>query len=109
MTNPQLLARQHDDAIENNDIADKRAMQPRAKTDGGTSVSEVFNDGTVHAARFDSTDGGDRGGVVLRLTLDSLGQAFVPYAVNVDGGVEIHLAGEAEAKLLIAALRSVIG
>lgn len=105
MTNPKLLARQPDDVIENNDIADKRAMQPRAETTDGTSVSEIFAGGTVHAAMFSSTGSEDRDGFVLRLKIDSDGQAFVPYAVNIDGGVEIHVAGATEAKRILAALR----
>lgn len=28
-----------------------------------------------------------------RLKIDSDGQAFVPYAVNIDGGVDIYVAG----------------
>lgn len=112
MTNPQLLAREPDEEIENNDIANKRRMQPRAGTLRVSSVTEIFHggaEGTVHAARFDSVDIEDCGGVVLRLTIDSMGQAFVPYAVNVDGGIEIHLAGATEAKHAIAALKTVIG
>lgn len=111
MSNPKLLARQQDDLIENNDIADKRAMQPRADTADGTSVTEIFSggaEGTVHVAMFSSTDIEDRGGFVLRLKIDSDGQAFVPYAVNIDGGVDIHVAGATEAKKVLAALRTVL-
>lgn len=111
MTNPKLLARQPDDLIEHNDIADKRAMQPRAETTDGTSVTEIFSggaEGALHVAMYNSTDTGDRGGAVLRLKIDSEGQAFLPYAVNIDGGVDIHIAGETEAKKVLAALRAVL-
>lgn len=111
MTTPKLLARQHDDVIENNDIADKRVMQPRADTTEATSVSEIFTGGaggTVHVAMFESKDDEDRGGFVLRLRIASDGQAFVPYAVNIDDGIDIHVAGATEAKKVLAALRTVI-
>ncbi len=111
MTNPSLLARQPDDAMENNDIADKRTMQPRADTVDGNSVTEIFSggvEGTVHVALFRSTDIEDRGGFVLRMKINGDGQAFVPYAVNIDGGVDIHVAGATEAEKVLAALRTVL-
>lgn len=111
MINPQLLARQPDDLIENNDIADKRAMQPRASTTDGSSLTEIFHggaEGTLHVSLHHSTDVEDRGGFVLRLKIDSDGQAFVPYAVNIDGGVDIHVAGETEGKRILAALQAIL-
>jgi hypothetical protein len=111
MTNPQLLARQPDDLIEHNDIADKRAMQPRADTTDGSSVTEIFHggaEGTAHVSLHHSMDTEDRGGFVLRLKIESYGQAFVPYAVNIDGGVDIHVAGETEGKRILAALKAVL-
>lgn len=64
MINPQLFARQPDDLIENNDIADNRAMQPRASTTNGSSVTEIFHggaEGTLHVTLHHSTDVEDRG------------------------------------------------
>jgi hypothetical protein len=111
MMNPKLLAREPDNEIENNDFADKRFNQPRADTTQEASVTKKFYggaEGTVHATRFNSVGVEDRGGVVLRLTIDSMGQAFVPYALNIDGGIEIHLAGATEAEHTIAALNTII-
>ncbi|MEV4780492.1 hypothetical protein [Burkholderia sp. LMU1-1-1.1] len=111
MINPQLLARQPDDLIDGNDIADKRAIKPRANTTGGSSVTEIFHggaEGTAHVSLHHSMDSEDRGGFVLRLKIESDGQAFVPYAVNIDGGVDIHVAGETEGKHILAALKAAL-
>lgn len=111
MKTPQLLARQEEDEFVNNDFADVRARIVQASTTPDAAISEEFHggaEGTLTVERFDSVHDEDRGGVVLRLRIESLGQAFVPYAVNVEGGVEIHVAGATEAKKMMSALRALL-
>lgn len=60
--------------------------------------------GSVTAALHKSIDREDRGGIVLRLRVDDQGCAFLPLAVTTADGVDLHLAGEAEAEALLIAL-----
>lgn len=58
------------------------------------------------AQLFRSSDGFDRGGVVIRIGLRPIsGGGFKPWARMVNSGVELHIAGDAEAEAVISALR----
>lgn len=62
--------------------------------------------GEVTLGIYRSTDITDRGGVVLRITSTCpSGDAFVAHAKAIDGGIELHMAGEAEGHALLDALR----
>lgn len=54
-----------------------------------------------------SCDTGARGGVVI--TIRNPDVDFVPWAVVLPDGVEVHIAGEAEAQAILAALREALG
>lgn len=64
--------------------------------------------GDFHAVLLTSTDCNSRGGCILKITLNEISSSFLPYAKNIDGGVEIHMAGDVEAKGLLAALRALL-
>lgn len=64
--------------------------------------------GEVSVQVFTSTDDEDRGGIVIRLAVHDEGSSFIPAAVATPAGVDIHMAGDAEAASLIRALRGVL-
>ena len=83
----------------------------RAACEVVCSVSIPFEGaaiGEIQAARFDSIDCEDRGGCVLKVTLRNDASSFLPFARNIDGGIEIHVAGDIEAKAFLAALRALL-
>ena len=83
----------------------------RASTSKACDEAVEYCSGAVGVARaevFASTDDEDRGGFVLRLTTEDRGGSFHPTARLVDGGVEVHLAGDAEAEAILRALASAI-
>ncbi|MEZ5975612.1 MAG: hypothetical protein R3F33_15070 [Planctomycetota bacterium] len=47
----------------------------------------------------------DYGGMVLRLEIHNQEASFVPTATVIEDGVDLHIAGEAEAEALIVALQ----
>ena len=95
---PSVIAR-----MQNNELA------PRAETKHVFSKTVPFDEGVrgeVTLDIFRSTDIGDRGGVVLRITSKGpSGDIFVAHAQPIDGGIEVHMAGEAEGRALLDALR----
>lgn len=70
--------------------------------------------GKIQGVLFQSMDDEDRGGIVLRLTLENEGGSFFPFAKmseivnNKVGGIEIHMAGEVEADAFLDVLRSLL-
>lgn len=105
MTNPSILGRQEED--------DETGQKPdaRASTTLVHTVTVPFEAGAVGevtVSAFRSTDDEDRGGVVLRLTLADKASSFVPYAKLIPSGVEVHIAGDVEAKSLIQALKTAL-
>lgn len=83
----------------------------RAACELVSSVSIPFEgsaSGEIQGSRFSSTDSEDRGGCVLKISLENDASSFIPFAKNVDGGIEIHMAGDIEAKSFIAALRALL-
>lgn len=64
--------------------------------------------GEIHAVRLASTDREDRGGCVLKFTLKNAASSFFSFAKNIDDGVELHMAGDIEARAFLAALRALL-
>jgi hypothetical protein len=90
---------------------DDDELSERASTERLATVKTEFTCGSAGAVRIElyrSTDDEDRGGVVLRLTSDGSDGAFLPHAVEIKGGVELHLAGDAEAGCLLFSLQQLL-
>lgn len=101
MTNPRIIGRQE---------YDDRSGD-RATTELVHTVSIPFEAGAVgklDIEAFRSVDNEDRGGLVLRITIQDQGSSFVPYAKNVPSGVELHMAGDIEAESLVHALKTTL-
>ena len=74
-----------------------------------TSASVPFDGAAIGVATvnvFESTGGGDDGGLVFRCTIQNDASAFQPHAVVIEDGVELHLAGGEEATALLLALHN---
>lgn len=100
MSNPGVIGRFNGD--ETNE---------RATTEKVCSIAVPFEGGAVGEVKisvFRSTDVEDRGGIVLRITLDDRASSFQPYSKNINGGVELHMAGDIEAQSLSTALKGAI-
>lgn len=83
----------------------------RAGTVSGPQMSIEFvsgAQGTAKVQTFISLDDEDRGGVILKFEIIDGDCAFIPCATKTKNGVELHFAGEAEAKSLINALKGVL-
>lgn len=101
MDNPKIIGRTED---QNADI--------RAPTKLVHTVIVPFEggaNGELSVSLFRSSDDEDRGGVVLRITLRDEEQSFLPTAQIIEGGVEVHMAGDIEATTLIHALKTALG
>ena len=96
---PPVLGRSTGDAIEN-------AHARSSTVYVGESAVEYVSGatGVARVELFKSTDGEDRGGFVLRVTIIDGGSSFVPTCKALSNGVELHLAGEAEGDALLRAL-----
>lgn len=82
----------------------------RSETKKGVEASVSFEggaSGVASATVFDSTDGLDRGGLVLRLAVENDGSALAPFAVVTESGVDLHLPGDEESRSLLIALQQV--
>lgn len=101
MTNPRILGRQEYD-----DRPDGRAATELVHT--VTIPFEAGAVGKLNIETFRSVDNEDRGGLVLRITIEDQGSSFVPYAENVASGVELHMAGDIEAESLVHALKTTL-
>lgn len=64
--------------------------------------------GTAVVQVFTSEDDEDRGGVMLRFTVKQPDCSFIPALKDIDDGVELHIAGDAEAASFIKALRGIL-
>ena len=103
MSNPKVLGRSFGEKPETADA--------RASTVSGPQISISYISGAigaVHVEVFTSTDDEDRGGIVLRITVEDQASSFVPVAKNIANGVELHLAGDAEGASLVRALRGAL-
>lgn len=84
---------------------------PRAKSQLVHSVSVPFEGGAigeVTVSVFRSTDKEDRGGIVLKITLEDHASSFLPLAKTIPSGVELHMAGDIEAESFINALKTAL-
>src|ERR1035437_439558 len=103
MTPPKILAR-----MPNENTA---AVTVQATTSPSISTAVPYNSGAVgsaHVQLFLSNDHEDRGGYVLRITINDSGSSFAPLARDLPNGVDLHLAGEAEGAALLAALAGLL-
>ena len=101
MQDPKVLGRTLDD-----DSIDERAATKLVNTfsvpyEGG-AVGEI----TVSV--YQSTDDEDRGGIVLRITSTDQASSFISFAKTIDDGIEIHMAGDIEAKSMVQALKTAL-
>ena len=86
-------------------------LHSRAETDLVYSKSVPFARGVrgdVTVDIFRSKDISTRGGVVLRITSRGDPESFIAHAEFIDGGIELHMAGEAESRSLLDVLRTAI-
>lgn len=83
----------------------------RARTRRAVACEVSFTSGACGTAKvtvFDSLDDEDRGGCVIRLEMGDGDGAFCPVATDRRHGVDIHLAGDAEAESFLVALSHVL-
>lgn len=86
-------------------------LHRRAETDQAYSKSMPFAGGVrgdVTVDIFRSKDISNRGGVVLRITSRGDPECFIAHAEFIDGGIELHMAGETESRSLLEVLRTAI-
>ena len=101
MNAPSILGRMEDDSY----------IDARASTELLHSAAVSFEGGAagkVTVSAFKSVDEEDRGGFVFRITLDDEAQSFIPHAVSIDNGIELHMAGDIESKSLVQALKNLL-
>lgn len=100
MSNPQVLGRTDDGCVD-----------PRASTTCVHTLSVPFEGGAVgvvYVSVYRSVDDEDRGGLVLKVCIEDKASSFQPHAVNVANGVELHVAGDIEAKSVVRALATAL-
>lgn len=92
-------------------------LDVRAKCREVSSVMIPYSGGaigTIKGTLFQSSDDQDRGGIVLRVTLENGASSFFPHVKQIEikdstiGGIEIHMAGEVEAEAFLDVLRSLL-
>lgn len=101
MTNPRITGRQDYDG----------SLDERATTELVHTVSVPFEAGAVgkvEVEAFRSTGSEDRGGLVLRITVQDQASSFVPCAKSIPSGVELHMAGDIEGETLVHALKTAL-
>lgn len=101
MQSPKILGRMEDD----------EHIDSRASTQIFHKVEVPFEGGAIGKVSvivFKSQDDEDRGGLVFRITLDDQGSSFIPHAVNIENGIELHMAGDIEAQSLVQALKTAL-
>jgi hypothetical protein len=87
------------------------SAEARAETRHRLTATVEYCSGATGDARvdlFESVDDANRGGVVLRLSVKDGGSSFVPHAVVHPEGVDIHLAGDAEAEAFLLGLERLL-
>jgi hypothetical protein len=110
-TYPDLVARTAETKMRDNAIADSIEAGPVAATAFVAGEKERFFGGANGMAlveKFESDAGGEAGGFVLRFLVADEEQSRIPYGVNIENGVEVHLAGETEARAMLVALRRLL-
>ena len=101
MQSPAILGRMEDDEL----------IDSRASTQLVHTVEVPFEGGAIGkvvVTVFKSQDDEDRGGLVFRITLDDQGSSFIPHAVSLGNGIELHMAGDIEAQSLVHALKTAL-
>lgn len=101
MNNPRILGRSEED----------NQLDARSSTRLLHTVSVPFEGGAIgelSVSVFQSVDDEDRGGLVLRITLKNEGSSFLPLAQNIEEGIDLHMAGDIEAKTLVHALKTAL-
>jgi hypothetical protein len=101
MESPPILGRMEDD-----DLIDSRSSTQAINTVEVPFAAGAI--GKVVVTVFKSQDDEDRGGLVFRITLDDQGSSFIPHAVSLENGIELHMAGDIEAQSLVQALKTVL-
>ena len=96
--NPMILGRGIDDEV---DVRAETTLIAKSEVEyvGGAI-------GKLMLRVFRSTDSEDRGGIVIRIEVEDFGSSFIPHTINIANGVEIHMAGDAEAEALLRILQS---
>jgi len=108
MRNPSVIGRDEYAVVEDRGSIAAQDLDERAETKLTCTVSIPFQAGaigTLHVQTFSSLDDENRGGIVLRITIENEASAFAPYSLNIKNGVEVHMAGDAEGKALVNALK----
>ncbi|QMV72423.1 hypothetical protein HS961_06005 [Comamonas piscis] len=103
MQNPKILGRMEE---EDDDDVDERASTTLFTEKSASYEAGAI--GKVTVAVFKSNDMEDRGGLVLRITLENQASSFVPHSKNLENGIELHMAGDAEAASLVRALKEAL-
>ncbi len=101
---PKVLGRMAEDD-------ERERPDPRAGTSlvGAARVPYVSGAvGEVSVELYQSEDQEDRGGVVLRIRTKDDASSFVAHAERIEGGVELHMAGDAEGEALVRALQAAL-
>ena len=104
-TSPMLLRRPAGDSPESASatVHTEKVSEKRVPYVSGAT-------GTARAELFRSTDDSkaSHGGVILRVTIENGGASYAPSFRVVEDGIELHLAGEAEAEALLRAIAGAI-
>jgi hypothetical protein len=83
-------------------------LSERAGTKHVSCTSVPYKGGAIGEVTVDiyrSTDISTRGGIVLRITSKDKAESFIAHAKVIEGGIELHMAGDIEGRSLLEALR----
>ena len=100
MQNPHVIGR--------GELDDEDERSPTINVRNITKKYEGGALGALTISVFKSSSAEDRGGLVIRITIEDQGSSFLPTAKKIPNGVEVHMAGDIEARSLIHALRSAL-
>lgn len=91
------------------DGGDRPDARSSTRLTGSASVPYVSGAvGETTVSLFQSEDQEDRGGVVLRIITRDASSSFIAHAERIEGGIEIHMAGDAEGEALVRALQAAL-
>ena len=83
-------------------------LDERAETYEVCNIDIPHPNQKVVITAFRSHDIEDRGGIIFRITNEESCSFFHPHAVNIKGGIEIHMAGDIEADNFLGALSALL-
>lgn len=92
-------------------VSEAAHVNARASTRPVVRADVEYTSGATGKASvevLESVDDEDRGGVLLRFRTQDGGSSFLPHAVVTEEGVDLHLAGQAEAAAFLEALRALL-